>query len=204
MKRFLPALFLLSTACSASAQTRIAIRGGITYSTEKVKDNGVKPTAGYKPGASIGIQFKVPFDGPLHFSPYAAYNMRASKSTYPTKVVENTIHYLDLVPALSLDLPVANANTFVIGFGPVFGFTNFGRQKITQNGTTTSQKMSFGYGAYGWFDLGLTGSIGFHTKKVYGEAVYFHGLANINNNEAIGDLNIQNRMFNINFGYYLK
>jgi hypothetical protein len=161
--------------------------------------------SGYKPGISLGIQFKSPFEGVLHFSPSIVYNMRSFKTTYTSKVVENTIHYLDLIPALSVDFPAANENSFVITAGPVFGFTNFGSEKTTQGGTSIKQKMKFGFGATSWVDLGVTGSIGFHTKKVFAEALYFHGLANINNDEELHpSLSIQNRMFSLNIGYYFK
>jgi Outer membrane protein beta-barrel domain len=204
MKKIFSIALLLMALCNCDAQTRIAIKGGLTYSSARVTDNEVNRSTSYKPGISLGVQFRVPFDGILNFAPYAAYNMRSFKTVYPTKTVENTIHYLDLVPALALYFPTDNDDKIALSFGPVFGFTNFGSEKVTVGTTTTTSKMKFGYGDYGWFDLGVTAGLGYHKPKYFAEVVYYHGLANINNYEDAGPLTIQNRMFGINFGYYFK
>jgi hypothetical protein len=200
-------LTLAATALclAASAQTKIGIKAGPTFSTALVKVGGVKQSSSFKPGASVGVQFDVPFDGPLHFSPYAAYNMRASSTQYTSGAkVQTTIHYLDLAPGVSVHLKSGTNNAFVIGFSPVIGITNFGNRKTTVNGTTTSQKMTFGYEGTGWFDLGLTGSLGYQFKKMFIQANYYHGLTNINNNSEFDGINIQNRMFSLQVGYFLK
>ncbi len=208
MRLFFTVLASFTLFCS-SAQVKIAARAGLTFSTAAVSVKGIKQTSSFRPGASLGIQFKVPFDGLLHFSPYAAYNMRSFKTNYsgsgaPGFTKQTTIHYLDLVPNLSIDIPVKGTNTLVWSFGPVFGFTNFGREKTTINNTTTSNKINFGYDGYGWFDLGVNTSIGYHFKKVFAEIGYYHGLAGINNKEEFDEISIRNRMFNMSFGYYLR
>lgn len=205
--KFLLAAFAASLCCfNSTAQTKIGIKGGPTYSTANVTVNGVKQSSSYKPGFSLGVQFDVPFDGPLHFSPYAAYNMMASSTKYDSSgaQVQTTLHYLSLAPGVTFHLPTAAANAFVIGFSPVLGITNFGNRKTTLGGVTTSQKIKFGFEGTGWFDLGLSGSLGYQFKKMFIQAQYYHGLANINNNAEFDGTNIKNRMFSLQVGYFLK
>ena len=59
-------------------------------------------------------------------------------------------------------------------------------------------------GNYGFIDMGVGGSLGFHTNKLLIEAGYQMGLANINNNVENDFRNIQNRMFSLQIGYFLK
>ncbi len=205
MKKIIIAVAFVFVMMHAHAQTRIAVKAGPNFGTARVTLNTVKQNTSYKPGMGIAVQAKVPFDGPLHFSPSVGYNMRSFKTAYTNgRTVENTIHYLTLAPNLSLNFPAGTDRHFVIGFGPVLGITNFGREKITFNGSTTSRKMTFGYGDYGWFDLGLTGSIGIEFKRIFVEAAYYHGLSNINNRAEDDGINIQNRTFGINLGYYFR
>lgn len=199
-------VFLLAFFCidNISAQVKISVKAGPTYTTALVKDSSVKRTTDYKPGFAIAFQLEMPFDGVLHFAPFISYNTRSFKTTYPTKKLQTTIGYIDIAPNLSIELPASHSSNFAIAFGPVFGVSSFGNEKTTQNGNTTSQKIHFGYGTYGMFDLGLNGSIGYHGKKVFAEISYLLGLVNINNNESLGDINIQQRMLGLNLGYYIK
>jgi hypothetical protein len=115
-----------------------------------------------------------------------------------------SITYLDLIPSLSVDFP-NHSNSFVISLGPDFGFTNFGKIKVTDiNNISNSQNLKFGYGAYGWFDIGLNASVGYHMKKIFIELGYLHGLTSINNNEEFDQRNLRNRTLSLNFGYYFK
>jgi Outer membrane protein beta-barrel domain len=198
------AAFLFSSA--AMAQTKIAIKAGPNFSTAKVMVYGVKQSSSFKPGASLGIQFDVPFDGVLHFSPYAAYNTLGSKTNYKATgaSVQTTIHYLQLAPGFSCHFKAGETNTFVFGFSPVLGLTNFGRQKTTTGGATTSEKIQFGYEGTGWFDLGLTGSLGYHFKKMFVEVNYYNSLTNINNNEEFDGISIRHRMLSLNVGYFFR
>ena len=207
MKNFLLVLLTSITFFQVAAQNKVAVKAGYNYAFVHAKYHGVKQPYDAKSGFGIAGLIKIPFDGVLHFSPFVGYNMRGftinPKSGSPKKE-EFTLHYLDIVPALSVDLPI-NDNFFVISGGPLFGFTNFGHLKTTdENNVTTSEKIKFGYGSYGWFDVGLSTSVGYHMKKVFVELGYTHGFANINNNEEFDGRNIQNRMLSLNFGYYFK
>ena len=108
------------------------------------------------------------------------------------------------MPSLSVDFPKGD-NVFVLSLGPDFGFTNFGKIKTTDiNNVTTNEKLKFGFGSIGWFDLGLNASVGYHMKKIFVEAGYMYGLASINNNEETDLRNIRNRMLSLNIGYYFR
>jgi hypothetical protein len=198
------AAFLLSAA--ARAQTKIAVKAGPNFSTQKVLLYGVKQSSSFKPGVSVGLHFDVPFEGVLHFSPYAAYNMLGSKTNYKATGASTltTIHYLQLAPGVSFHFKNGATNAFVIGFNPVLALTRFGKQKTTIGSVTTTEKISFGYEGIGWFDLGLSGSLGYHFKKMFVEVNYYNGLTNINNNEEFDGLNIRNRMLSLNVGYFFR
>lgn len=207
MKKIIMSVAMIALVQFISAQTRIAIKGGYNYSTGKVSYNAVKQPVEAVHGYGLGVQFKADFDGVLHFSPYVQINSRGfitKPISGPYKKIENTMQYLDIVPALSLDFKKGN-NAFVISFAPTGSITNFGREKKTDlNNVTTSTKMSFGYDGFGWFDLGASFSLGYHFKKTFIEAGYYLGLANINNNSEFDGKNIRNRMISLNLGYYLK
>lgn len=207
MKKIIIAITLLAFYQCSIAQTKIAIKGGYNYSTAKVSYNAVKQPVEAVHGFGLGVQFKAEFDGILHFSPYVQINSRGfiiKPLSGPYKKIQNTIQYLDIVPALSLDFK-KGTNAFVISFAPVGSLTNFGREKKTDlNNVTTSSKMSFGYDGTGWFDLGANFSLGYHFKKTFIEAGYYLGLANINNNSEFDGINIRNRMISLNLGYYFK
>lgn len=207
MRNFLLVLLASIAFHQVSAQNKFAVKAGYNYAFVDAKYSGVKQPYDAKSGFGIAALAKIPFDGVLHFSPFVGYNMRGftiKPKSGNLKKEEFTLHYLDIVPALSVDLPV-NDNFFVISTGPLFGFTNFGRLKTTDiNNVTKSEKIKFGYDSYGWFDVGLSSSVGYHMKKAFVELGYTHGFVNINNNEEFDGRNIKNRMLSLNFGYYFK
>jgi hypothetical protein len=204
---FIVLLFTTSTYNLFSQTNKWAIKAGYNYTSAKATYAGEKQSVTAKSGFGIAVTTKMDFDGILHFSPYVGYNMKGfiiNPKTGGIKKEEYTIHYFDIAPLLSVDFPVGE-NTFVISGGPILGITNFGNQKITTtSNVTTSEKIKFGFGGYGWFDLSLTASVGYHFKKMFVEAGYTPGLANINNNEEFDGRNIRNRMLSLNIGYYFK
>ena len=215
MKKIYLLIVLIISVTIASAQTKIAIKAGWNVSTARVhyldepSEKDIKQPNFYKNGFGIAILFKTQFDDILHFSPTIGYNMRgySYKPTYgDTSEYSNTIHYLDIVPALSADFPVGERkNTLVISAGPQLGIAIAGTEKITTAGVTSSHKMKINVdGEYGMFDLGLSTGIGFHTPKMFVEAGFQLGLANINNDFEQDKRNIRNRMLSLSFGYYLK
>jgi hypothetical protein len=191
----------------ATAQVKLAIKGGYNLTTARALYAGAKQPSDFTSGYGLGALLKMPFDGVLHFSPSVMVNKKGfiiKPIAGTNKKEQYAITYVDLIPALSVDFEKGN-NSFVISLGPVISLTNFGKLKTTDNnGVTTSQKIKFGYGNLGWFDIGLNASIGYHIKKVFVELGYTNGLASINNNEELDQRNIRNRMISLNIGYYFK
>ena len=192
---------------SASSQTKIAIKAGANMSTARVYQNDDKLDSKFKAGYGAAILFKVPFDGVLHFSPYLAYNRRGYTYTPKSGTItqyQNTIHYFDIVPALSVDFP-SGKNSFVISAGPQLGFALAGTEKTISGGNASSSKMKFSISnSYGPFDLGTAASIAYHMKSLFVEAGFQLGLSNINNDVETDKRNIQNRMISLQVGYYLR
>jgi hypothetical protein len=207
MKRIIITVIIFICSNSITAQVKVAIKGAWNYSSARAVYSGMKQSTGFISGYGAGVSAKVPFDGVLHFSPSIMINRRGfivKPSSGTNKKEQYGITYLDIIPALSTDFS-HGSNSFSIGIGPDFGFTNFGKLKATtSNNVTTSEKLKFGYGAYGWFDLGLQASAGYHMKKTFIEVGYLLGLASINNNEEIDQRNIRNRMLSLSVGYYIR
>lgn len=189
------------------AKTKLAIKGGANMSTARVYQNDQKLDNKFVPGYGIGLLFKIPFDGKLYFSPNLAYNRRGYTYTPKSGTIteyQNTIHYFDIVPNLSVILP-AGKNAFVVSGGPHLSLAITGTEKQTTANNISSSKMKFSLsGNYGFIDLGVGGSLGYHMEKFLIEAGFQIGLANINNNVENDFRNIQNRMFSLQVGYFLK
>src|SRR5436190_4425313 len=92
----------------SSAQVRIAVKGGVNYSTAKVTVAGIKQANGYITGANIGLQLTREFDGPLHFSPYIGYSNRGFIIKRNDTTRKNSIHYIDIGAILSFHIPAGN------------------------------------------------------------------------------------------------
>jgi hypothetical protein len=189
------------------AKTKLAIIGGANMSTARVYQNDIKLDSKFTPGYGIGILFEIPFEGKLYFSPGFAYNRRGYEYTPKSGTItkyQNTIHYLDVTPELSIFLP-AGKSAFSISAGPYLGVAITGTEKTTTETATNSAKMKFSLSNnYGFMDLGVGGGLGFHTRKVVVAAALQFGLTNINNNAETDFRNIRNRMFSLQVGYYLK
>jgi hypothetical protein len=188
-------------------KTKYAIKGGYNYTTGKAIYSDIKQKVTGKHGFNIGAMAKIPFEGVLHFSPYIGYSLKGFSVTPFTgniKKEDFTLHYFEIAPVLSVDVPMVE-NKFVLSAGPILGITSMGRAKTTDNSnTTTSKKMEFGYGNYGWFDLGVSTGVGLHNSRFYFEGVYTLGLTSFNNNEELDFRNLRNRTLSVNFGYYLR
>jgi Outer membrane protein beta-barrel domain len=206
MRKITAALAAFVLFTTATAQVKLAVKGGWNLATTRAVYAGIKQPSGFTNGYGIGALLKMPFDGVLHFSPSVMINKKGFIiKPYGTNTKEQySITYVDLIPSLSVDFEKGD-NSFVISLGPDIAVTNFGKLKATNNnGVTTSQKLKFGYGSIGWFDIGLNASVGYHMKKVFVELGYTNGLASINNNEETDQRNIRNRMLSLNIGYYFK
>lgn len=208
MKKYITVALALLITTAVNAQVRIGVKGGWNYTGTVAKYNQVKQSSGYSNGFSIGAMAKIPFDGVLHFAPSVMINRRGFVINNPAgstnKAEQYSMTYLDLIPALSTEF-IKGDNAFSISAGPVFGFTNFGKLKITDGtGVKGSQNLKFGFGGYGWFDLGISSSVGCRLNKVSIDVGYYLGLANINNNEETDGRNMQHRMASITIGYYFK
>jgi hypothetical protein len=109
-----------------------------------------------------------------------------------------------MVPNLAIYLP-AGKNSIAISGGPHLSIALSGTEKTSTRNSSNSSKMKLSFDSdYGYVDMGLGGSVGFHTKKFLMEAAFQYGLTNINNNYEIDYRNIRNRMISFNLGYYMK
>ena len=219
MKKLLFASLSMALLLNATAQkktetkpahdlkTKIAIKVGPNMSTARVYQNDVKQESDFVPGYGIAALFKVPFEGALYFNPSLAYNRRGYKYIPTTGAIteyQNIIHYFDIAPNLGVFLP-AGKNSFSISGGPHLSIALAGTEKTSTRNSSSSSKMKLSLDSdYGYVDMGLGGSIGFHTKNFLLETAFQYGLTNINNNYETDHRNIRNRMISFNIGYYLK
>jgi hypothetical protein len=208
MKKVFSALVIFIIVANAQAQTSLGIKGAYNFATAKAVYSSVKQSTSYTSGYGVGVVAKIPFDGVLFFSPSLMINNRGFIVKNPAgstnKKEQFSLTYLDIIPSLSIDVESVN-DVFSISAGPVLGFTNFGKTKTTNAaGTTSSKKIEFGYGSYGWADLGLQVGLGYRINNVGIDATYYIGLTNINNQEEIDGRDLQNRVASIGVIYYFK
>lgn len=206
-KHFISTVILFSCITLLHAQTKLSVKTGFNYSTARAYTGQLKQSTGFMPGANLGIQLNTVFEGLLHFTPSVSYQNRGfvinNKSN--NSKTSNFIHYVDLAPLLSIFVKTGKKHSLSISAGPVASLAIAGTEKTTINGSSSTQKMKFSTtNNYGLFDFSLLAGAGFHLKKWYLEANYYHGLANINNNVSRDFRNIRNRTINISLGYYLK
>ncbi|MEO6406925.1 MAG: porin family protein [Ferruginibacter sp.] len=206
MKPFFLVCSLLLFIYGTKAQTKLALKAGANYSTAKASFNGIKQPTSYVPGLNIGLQMTTAFEPPLFFTALAHYSMRGyiiKPTSGSISRYENRIHYIDLTPLLSFHVKTSSQSNLVLSAGPLAGLALSGTEKQTENGITTSKKMTLSTsGNYGLFDLAIYSSIGLHFDKFFVEAAYEHGFVNINNNVETDGKDIQNRIFSLNLGYY--
>jgi hypothetical protein len=183
-----------------------AIKAGYNYNLGKATYSGIKQTVDAKSGFGVAVMAKIPFENQLVFTPSVGYNMKGftvkPKSGNPQKE-DFTLHYFTITPALSYESTI-NDNSLLITAGPYLGITRFGRLKNTTATGTTNEKIEFGYGGYGMFDLGFTGGISYHFNNMFVEALYSPGLTSINNNEEVDKRNLKNTTLSLNIGYYFR
>lgn len=206
-----PLLLLLLASCFSTicySQNEYAVRLGYNHSTAKVSYRGIEQPTGYKPGFNLGLQAKIPFEPPLHFTPFISYNKRGY-SINPLidslPVSETSIHYIDIAPLLSYDIRTGMQNILTLTAGPLAGFAFSGKEKLTTSGRTTESGMKFNLnGDYSFIDMALYGGISYRFNKIFMEAAYQYGFVSINNEEETDGRKIKNRLFLFNIGYYFK
>ena len=208
MKYLLTGIAAITISLSSVAQNSIAVHAGYNHSSARIFTGNVKQPTGYVPGVNIGLRLKTAFEPPLFFTPMISYNLRGY-TTEPRsgtiEKIETHIHYIDIAPLLNYDIKTAGKNHFSLTAGPVLGIAVSGKQKITENGTTTSSPMKFSMtNNFGYFSLALHSGISYHFNKMFIEGSYHLGFSSINNNEEVDDTNIKNRGFAISLGYWLK
>ena len=208
MKQFILVCQCMLVSILASAQTKIAIKGGYNHNTAMVKVDNVKQPTGFMPGINLGMQVKTSFEPPLHFTGLLSYNLRGFSITPVNgtiQKIETRIHYINLAPLLTYDIATDKLNHISLSTGPMAGIAFSGTQKITETGVTSSSKIKFSTSEnYGFFDLGIHNSIAYHFKNIFIEASYYWGFVSINNNEETDKTNIKNRGFGLSLGYYIK
>ena len=197
---------MASLACQA--QTNFAVSAGYNHNTARVLIDNVKQPTGYLPGFNISARVKTAFEPPLHFVGLIAYNLRNATIEPLSGTVEKkeiNIHYLDLAPLLSFDFAAGSKRTITLTAGPMLGMALGGRQKITENQTTTASPMKFSMsGNYGFANIAILSGISFQFNKLFVEATYHLGVNSINNEEEFDNTNIKNRGFALSLGYWLK
>jgi hypothetical protein len=208
MKYLIAGICAFLISLSSLAQTNIALHAGYTHNTAKVITGNNKQPAGYVPGFSIGARVKTAFEPPLYFVGMISYSLRGytlNPLAGDTSKLETHIHYIDIAPMLNYDISLGNNRQLSLTVGPVLGVAFSGRQKITENGITSSAPMKFSISNnYGYFNVGIHNGISYRFNKMFIEGSYHLGVSSINNNEEMDNTNIKNRGFALSVGYWFK
>ena len=203
--------YLIVIACLFSgglgfAQTNFAIKGGPNTSTALVSVNGANQQANFINGFNAGVQLETFFDHQLYFTPSIMYSSRGFGYTgIADTAYKYKLGYIDINPTLVFYLNKKHKeNGFAILAGPYISVAANGKNTTTTNNSSTSQSLAFNFvSGISLVDLGVNGGFRWKIHRLYLEALYQHGFANINNDYAIDGKNYQNRMICFNIGYFL-
>ena len=140
-------------------------------------------------GGYLGLHFKVPFDNRLYFKPFVDLHYRGMKVQAPVANEYSSIREIQIrvAPILHLQLTgqLNRPGGWFLQAGPSIGFGAGGRQIRQSNiNTSVSNKLKYGFQAYGRYDATLHMGIGYETAGGLQINVdYNHGLSNMINTE---------------------
>lgn len=140
-------------------------------------------------GGYFGLQLKIPFDNRLYFKPLVDLHYRGMKlqTAIPNEFSSITEAQIRVAPLLHLQLTGKKnkPGALFIQAGPSFGFGVWGRQtRQNNNNTPETQKLKYGFQAYGRYDFTLHAGLGIETRGGFQLHVdYNHGLSNMINTE---------------------
>lgn len=210
--KILFSVLTLLLAASVHSQVQLGVFAGpqVTNVRYIIKDK--KQESSIKAGINAGIQFKIPFENRLSFSPSIMYNLRGYKVTFsspsypPDSMAVNnntSFHTIELGFLLQHDFKVEPGHVF-LRFGPSLDFALFGNEKFdTKSGITVNKKMKFGFADYGHYLASAIIQTGFEAANgtyIYG--YYNYSLTTMNN--ADNGPVISNRAAGVSVGIYFN
>lgn len=212
MRRLLCISIALILIESGNAQYKFGFFGGPQATTSLYSVNGANQSTNYKYSFQLGVNWKVPFDNKLFFSPEIFYSLKGykvafSQYAYPpdTTATDNntTIHCAELAALLQYDFS-NKPNHFFLRGGPSIDFQLLGKQTFhLMNGTTVNQSMKYGFEEYGRYAANAIAQLGYESGSGFSVyAQYSFGLTNISN--ADFGPTIRHRVFGISFGKYFN
>jgi len=202
------ALTLLGATTTQAQKTQYGFLGTLKTGTTSYTVRGAAQKTSFVPGAGIGVLAKIPFEGPLYFTPSLSFSAKGfqvvltdTASNPGIDVTRNNarLYVMELAPLLTLYLQQKGTQPFV-QFGPVIDVAGFGTEQIRLNsGQNLSRTMKFAPDAYGRITAGLMVRLGVETPKgVFLSAQYQHGLGSQNNADLGPD--IRYRTIGLSFG----
>ncbi len=209
MRKFL--LFsMLFISVMGQSQVQIGVFGGSHLSSVNYQIQGDKQKDKHRYGYQAGINWKIPVEGNLYFSPAAfysrkGYNVKFDKPAYPPgpEALTNrtTFHTVELAFMLQHDFSNMPDHFFFRG-GPSLDFHLFGREKFDTDDGKVKRNTPFGYDKYGRYAANFIMQAGYEAHNdLFFFIQYTYGLASINNKDE--GPKIRHRLFGISVGKYL-
>lgn len=212
MKLFTLSFAILLSTLVTNAQLQFGIFAGAQANSAKYSIDDEKQNTSYKPGAQLGINFKVPIEGNLSFAPAIFYSMKGYKVKYSSfmyppdaDAIDNntTFHNVEIAFPLQFDFNTQPSHWF-FRLGPSLDFQLFGREEFnTNNSGKIKRNIPFGYDKYGHFSANLLIHTGYEMANgffVFGQ--YTHGIANVSNQDE--GPKIKHRAFGISIGKFIR
>lgn len=138
-------------------------------------------------GGHAGFMLKIPFDYHVFFVPQADLNFRQfqQKQRIQNEYYSISEWQIRIAPMLEIDFSKPEKNTFFLQFGPSIGYGLKGKQTtINNSGNEESQKLKYGFQAYGKYDISAHAIFGYEmTSGLRIAAEYVYGLGNMINTE---------------------
>ena len=212
MKKLLIISATLLLIKSGKAQSMFGFFAGPQATSSHYIVTGQKQSTDFKYGVQLGINWKIPFENKLYFSPQIFYSLKGykvkfSQYAYPpdaSAIDNNTmIHSLELAALLQFDFGNQPGHLFFRG-GPSLDFQLFGKEKFhLLNGSSINQPMKYGAAEYGHFAANAITQLGYESSGgLFVYAQFSFGLTNLSNVD--GGPSISHRVAGISFGKWIN
>jgi Outer membrane protein beta-barrel domain len=199
-------MLIFTAASSLHAQTTIGISAGASFSTVRVKAQGVSASPKSRTGIACGVYLDASLGNHLSFQPALNFVQKGYTIKEDPGTEKVNFNYIEL--PINFVYTVKRNEGVFIGAGPSLSYGISGKDKFKYNGTGMPdhvEKIKFGSGGdeVKAIDFGVNAIAGYTFKSGFViSGCYSLGLSNISNNSGPDETGtIKNRYYSLKVGY---
>ncbi len=207
MKKILCSLFLLVSAITLKAQTKLSIEAGLLSSGYTGKSGGKMIYTADKWGGRFGVGFDSKVSKRIYMQTGLLYVMNGYLQNTTKGDLNWSVNTLEIPLNVVYKTDRLGGDRIFVSAGPYFGVNLSGTKKYSPfDSTSYTQTLNAGNDPRDdikYFDMGLGANVGYEFKKgLFVRLHYQVGLANLN---QVGDENnkLKNKNQGISIGYLL-